>query len=103
MVRPFVKISRDQYEELDRLRKEKEESLSKLIREALSSFTNKKEHSVSVLPSFLPASSEDKYKTVTAYFPQHEWDLLQRISKKTATCKTELLRIAVEEYLRESL
>ncbi|GAH14005.1 unnamed protein product, partial [marine sediment metagenome] len=36
MIRPFVKISLKQYKELDRLRKEKKESLSKLIREALS-------------------------------------------------------------------
>ena len=68
MVRTFVKIWLDQYKELDRLRKEKKESLSNLIREALYYFTKKKEHSVSTLPSFLPASTEDKYKTVTVYF-----------------------------------
>ncbi len=103
MVRPFVKISLDQYEQLDRLRKERKESLSKLIREALSHFTKKREHSVSTLPSFLPASTKGKYKTVTAYFARHEWDLLQRISENTGRCKTELLRKAVEEYLRKLL
>jgi len=103
MVRPFVKISLDQYEQLDRLRKERDESLSKLIREALSHFTEKKEHSISVVPSFLPASTEDKYKTVTAYFPQHDWNLLKTICKNTGRCKTELLRKALEEYLRASL
>ena len=103
MVRPFVKIALNQYRELDALRREKKESLSKLIREALSSFTKKREHSVSTLPCFLPASTRDKFKTVTAYFPRHEWDLLQRISKNTGRCKTELLRRALEEYLRKSL
>lgn len=98
MVRTFVKISRDQYEELDRLTKKKKESLSKLIREALSSWTKKKEHSRSVLPSFLPALTEDQYKTVTAYFPRHEWNLLKTISKNTGRCKTELLRKAVDDY-----
>ena len=102
MVRPFVKISINQYKKLDALRREKKESLSKLIREALSSFTRKKEHSVSTLPSFLPASTIDKYKTVTAYFPKHEWNLLKTISKNTGRCKTELIREAVDEYLRKS-
>jgi len=103
MVRPYVKISLDQYEQLDRLRKERKESLSKLIREALSYFTEKKEHSISTLPSFLPASTKDKYKTVTAYFPRDEWDSLQRVSNNTGRCKTELLRKAVEEYCMERL
>jgi len=103
MVRLFVKISLNQYKELDALRREKKEPLSKLIREALSSFIKKREHPVSTLPSFLPASTKDKYKTLTAYFPQHEWNLLQRISENTGRCKTELLRKAVEEYLRKLL
>lgn len=101
MVRPFVKISLKQYEELGRLRREKKESLSKLIREALSSFTKKKEHSISVLPSLLPASTKDQYKTVTAYFPQDQWNLLERISKNTGRGKTELITEAVEEYLNQ--
>ena len=103
MVRPFVKISLNQYKEVNKLRREKKEPLSKLIREALSSFIKKKEQSISTLPSFLAASTKDKYKTVTAYFPRHEWDLLQRISENTGRCKTELLRKAVEEYLRKLL
>lgn len=102
MVRPFVKISRDQYEKLDRLRREKKESLSKLIREALSYFVKKEEHPVSVLPSVLPAFTGDQYKTVTAYFPRHDWNLLERISKNTGRCKTELIKEAVDKYLRES-
>ena len=100
MVRPFVKISLDQYKELDRLRREKKESLSKLIREALCSFTKKKEYSISVSPSFFPTSTKEQHKAVTAYFPQHDWDMLERISKNTGRCKTELLRKAVEEYLK---
>ena len=103
MVRRFVKISLNQYKELNVLRREKKESLSKLIREALSSFTKKREHSISTLPSFLLASTKDKYKTVTAYFPRDEWDSLKIISRSTGRCKTELLRLAVEEYLRKSL
>jgi len=101
MVCSLVKISLDQYEELDRLRKEKKESLSKLIRQALSFFTKQKEHPISALPSFLPACTEDQYKTVTAYFPQDEWSLLERISKNTGKCKTELLREAMNDYLKE--
>ena len=98
----LVKIPLDQYKELDALRRERKESLSKLIREALSYFTKKKEHSISALPSFPPASTIDKYKTVTAYFPKHEWNLLKTISKNTGRCKTELIRETVDEYLRKS-
>ena len=101
MVCSLVKISLDQYEKLDRLRKERKESLSKLIRKALSSWTKKKEHSVSMLPSFLPVSTKGQYKTVTAYFPQHDWNLLETISRNTVRCKTELLGKAVEEYLKQ--
>ena len=101
MVRPSVKISLKQYKELNTLRREKKEPLSKLIREALSYFTKKKVHSTSILPSFLPASSKDKYKTVTAYFPRHEWNLLKGISKNTGRRKTNLLREAVKKYLKQ--
>ena len=100
MVRPFVKIALKQYKELNTLTKEKKESLSKLIREALFHFTKKKEYSISILPSFLPASTKDQYKTVTAYFLQLDWNLLERISKNTGRCKTELLREAVKEYFK---
>ena len=102
MVRPFVKISLDQYEDLDRLRKEKKESLSKLIRESLSFFIKKRKHAIGVLPSLLPASSRDQYKTVTAYFPKRDWNLLETISKNTGRCKTELLRKAMHEYLKHA-
>ena len=101
MVRPFVKISLNQYKELDALRREKKEPLSRFIRKALSSLTKKKEHSIGTLPSFLPASTKDKYKTVSAYFPRDEWNSLKMISTSTGRCKTDLLRIAVEEYLKD--
>jgi len=59
MARSFVKISLDQYKDLDTLRREKKELLSKLIREALCFFIKKQEHSIRVLPSFLSASYKD--------------------------------------------
>lgn len=102
MVRPFVKISRAQYEELDRLREEKKEPLSELIRKAPSYFTKKKVHSNGVFPSFLPACTKDQYKTVTAYFLQQDWNMLETLSKNTGRCKAELLREAVDDYLRQS-
>lgn len=103
MIRAFVQTSPDQYKELDRLRKERRKSLSKLVREAVSSFIKKKEYSVSILSSFLPAVNQDRYKAVTAYFPKHDWDLLEKISKNTGRCKTQLIRKAVKEYLSEGL
>jgi len=101
MVRSSVKISLDQYRKLHLLRKEKKEPLSKLIREALSHFTREKEHFISTLPSFLSRCTSEQYRTVTAYFPQHSWNSLETISKTTGKCRNELLREAVDGYLRE--
>ncbi len=103
MVRSSVKISLDQYRKLHLLRKERKEPLSKLIREALCHFTRRKEHFISTLPSFLSRCTSEQYRTVTAYFPQQKWKLLDTVSNNTGRCKTELVREAVEEYLRKSL
>jgi len=36
-------------------------------------------------------------------FSKSEWDMLNRVSQKTNRLRTELVREAVDEYLRESL
>jgi len=49
--------------------------------------------------SYLPGATRDNYKSVTAYFPRFDWNLVIRISERTGRGKTELIREALEEYL----
>jgi hypothetical protein len=39
---------------------------------------------------------------VFVYAPQKNWELVKKISWQTKRCKTDLVREAVKEYLRES-
>ncbi len=99
MVRPWVKVSLCQYQELKRLRENTGKSLSKIVREAVCDFVKKKCFPASTAASYLPKGTRGKYKSVSAYFPRFDWSLLEKISKNTAKCKTELIRQAVDEYL----
>ncbi len=99
MVRPWVKLSLYQYEKLKRLKEETGIALSEIIREAVCKFVKKKDFPVSIITSYLPRGTRDKYKSVSAYFPKSDWALLERISKNTVKCKTELIRQAVDEYV----
>jgi len=102
MVRPWVELANYQYEELKKLREKTGKPVSGMIREAVSGFVEKKDYPVGMISSCLPKASRDNHRTVTAYLPRFKWDLLVRISQNTRRCKTELVREAVEEYLRES-
>jgi len=99
MVRPWVELSPCQYEKLRKLRETARKPLSKIIREAVCEFVKKKDFPVSTVASYLPKRTRDKYKSVSAYFSTSDWNLLEKISKNTAKCKTELIRQAVDEYL----
>ena len=99
MVRPWVKVSLCQYQELNRLKEESDRSLSEIIREAVSKFVRKKDFPVSTTASYLPKRTRDKYKSVSAYFVRSDWNLLEGISKNTGECKSELIRHAVDEFL----
>ena len=99
MVRPWVKVSLGQYQELRRLRENARKPLSEIIREAVCQFVKKKDFPVSTTASYLPKGTRDKYKSVSAYFLRYDWSLLEEISKNTGECKTELIRQAVDEYL----
>lgn len=97
MVRPWVKVSLCQYQELKKLRETARKPLSKIIREAVCEFVKKRDFPISTVASYLPKGTRDKYKSVSAYFPRSDWNLLAEISKNTAKCKTELIRQAVDE------
>ncbi len=99
MVRPWIKVSLCQYQELKKLKEETDRPLSEIIREAVSGFVKKKDFPVSTTASYLTRRTRDKYRSVSAYFFRFDWDLLERISENTGKCKTELIRQAVHEYL----
>ena len=99
MVRPWVKISLCQYQNLRKLREETSRPLSRIIREAVSKFLRKKDFPSNTAISYLPKGTRDKYKSVSVYFVKSDWNLLAEISKNTGECKSELIREAVDEYL----
>ncbi len=99
MIRPWVKVSLCQYEELKRLTEKKGKPLSEIIREAVSEFVQKKDFPANTTVSSLARGTRNRYKSVSAYFCTSDWNLLQRISKNTGRPKTELVREAVDEYL----
>ena len=103
MVRPWVKVSLRQYQRLRKLREETSRPLSEIIREAVCDFVKKRDFPVSTTASYLPKRTRDKYKSVSAYFPRSDWNLLAEISKNTGECKTELVREAVDEHLTERM
>ncbi|MEE9192875.1 MAG: ribbon-helix-helix domain-containing protein [Candidatus Aerophobetes bacterium] len=99
MVRSWVKVSLSQYEKFKEIKKKSGRPLSGIIREAASQFLKKKEFPGSTTVSSLAKRTRNRYKSVSAYFPRSDWDLLREISKKTGKCKSELIREAVDEHL----
>jgi len=99
MVRPWVKVSLGQYQELKRLREEKGKPLSEIIREAVGEFLKKKDFPADTAVSSLARGARNRYKFVSAYFPRSDWSLLEEISKNTGKHKTKLVRQALDDYL----
>jgi len=99
MVRPWVKVSLCQYEELKRLKEKKDKPLSQIIREAVGEFLKKKDFPADATVSSLAGGTRNRYKSVSAYFPRSDWGLLEELSKNTGKSKTELVRQALDVYL----
>jgi len=102
MVRPWVKISLGQYQELKRLREKRGKSLSGIIREAVGEFLEKKDFPAGTTVSYLRKGTRDRYRSVSAYFPRSDWSLVEEISKETGRCKAHLIREAVDDYLEST-
>ncbi len=99
MIRPWVKVSLCQYQKLRKLKEETNRSLSEIIRETVSGFVKKTDFPASTFASYLPKGTKGKYKSVSAYFPRSDWNLLEGISRNTGECKSRLIRQAVDECL----
>ena len=103
MIRPWAELSNSQYERLRKLKEKTGNPLSQMIRKAVTSFVTKKDYSISISASHLPKTTREDHRGVTAYFHRSDWNLLEKISKGTGTCKTGLIREAVDEYMTELL
>ena len=99
MVRPWVKLEKDQYERLKELQENTGKAVSEMIRQAIASFVTRKDYSISMGPSHLPKTTREDYRGVTAYLSRSDLSLLASISKETGRCKTHLIREAVDNYL----
>jgi len=100
MVHPWVELEKDQYEQLKKLREKTGKPVSRMIREAVSSFVTKKDYSISIGASHLPRETRQNYRRVTTYLSRSDLSLLAYISKETGRCKTHLIREAVARYLK---
>jgi len=101
MVRSWVKVSLSQYQKLNRLKEETGRPLSEIIRGSVCRFVRKKDFPAGTTVSYLPKGTRNRYKSVSAYFPRSDWNLLEEIAKNTGECKSKLIRQAVDEYLRK--
>jgi len=101
MVPPWVRLASERCQELKELGDKIGKPVSEMIRETVSRFVGMKDYHTGAMPSYLPRGSRDDRRTVTAHFTQAEWDLVVSVSQDTGKSKTELLREATDEYLRQ--
>jgi len=73
---------------------------AQVIREAVKKFLNRAVYERNTFN--FDASSAKGTKRIYPRFSKSDWDMLNRASKKTNKYRTELVREAVDEYLRES-
>jgi len=99
MVRPWVELEKDRCERLKELEENTGKGVSRMIREAVTSFATKKNYSISIGASYLPREARENYRRVTTYLSRSDLTLLASISKETGRCKTYLIREAVDKYL----
>ena len=102
MVRPWVKVSLCQYQELGRLTEKGGKPLSGIIREAVGEFVKKKDFPTDTTVSSLARGTRNRYKSVSAYFSRSDWSFLASTSEETGRCRTHLNREDVDEYLESS-
>jgi len=76
-------------------------AVAELIREAIKRFLGRSLYQRNPF-SFSPSSTKG-VKRVYPRFSKSDWDMLDRISKKADRHRTELVRQAVEGYLRKTL
>ena len=89
-----------QMKNLEEMAEREGKATGQVIREAVKRFLNKQTFERNTFNS--EASSARGTKRIYPRFSKSDWDMLNRVSKKTNRYRTELVREAVDEYLREA-
>ena len=102
--KPFVKTSRInlysfQIKKLEKIAQREGKARVQVVREAVQRFLNRQTFKRHTL--HFNAPSVKGTKGIYPRFSKSDWDMLNKISKNTGRCKTELLRKAVKEYLKD--
>jgi len=102
--KPFVKTSRinlysSQIKKLEKIAQREGKARVQVVREAVKRFLGKRTFERNTFNFNAPSAKGTK--GIYPRFSKSDWDMLNKISKNTGRCKTELLRKAVKEYLRE--
>jgi hypothetical protein len=84
---------------LEEIARKEEKVTAQVIGEAVKRFLNRRSFERNTFN--FDVSSARGAKRVYPRFSKSDWDMLNRVSKKTNRHRTELVREAVDEYLRE--
>ena len=103
--KPLVKASHvhfypSQIKKLEEMARGEGKATAQVIREAVRRFLNRQTFERNTFN--FDASSAKSTKRVYPLISKSDWDMLNRISKKTNRFRTDLVREAVHEYLRDS-
>jgi len=103
--KPLIKASHvsfypSQIKKLEEMAQKEGKATAQVIREAVKRFLNRAFYERNTFN--FDALSAKGTKRIYPRFSKSDWDMLNRVSKKTNRRRTELVREAVDEYLRES-
>jgi len=104
--KPLIKASHvsfypSQIKKLEEMAKREGKARAQVIREAVKRFLDRSTFERNTFN--FDAHSAKGTKRIYPSFSKSDWDMLNRVSKKTNRFRTELIREAVDEYLREPL
>jgi len=100
---PLIKASHvsfypSQIKNLEKIAQEEGKATAQVIRETVRRFLNKGTFERNTFNFHVPSARGTK--RIYPRFSKSDWDMLNRVSKKTNRHRTELVREAVDEYLR---
>jgi len=103
--KPLIKASHisfypSQIKKLEEMARKEGKATAQVIREAVKRFLNRAIYERNTFN--FDASSARGTKRIYPRFSKSDWDMLNRVSKKTNRHRTDLVRKAVDEYVRES-
>lgn len=90
-----------QIKKLEKIAQKEGKATAQVIREAVKRFLNRAIRERSTFN--FDASSARGTRRIYPRFSKSDWDMLNRVSRKSHRRKTELVREAVNEYLRKSI